>query len=108
MDRPADPIAGRVFDVWSAVLEGRRFQTTDTFFDAGGNSILLVVLAQQLSEAFARPVEVSELLRRPSVEAQAEMFAQRPAAEDTGAAGGPVDAAVEAGRSRARARRARR
>ncbi|MEM7274961.1 MAG: amino acid adenylation domain-containing protein [Actinomycetota bacterium] len=107
---PASQLERDIVAVWEQVLETSPIGTTDTFFDVGGNSLLLVVLAQRLTERLGREVGVAELLRHTTVAAQAEHL--RPsddAGDDQAGPGSPdADAAVAAGRDRARARRARR
>lgn len=100
---PSSDLESRVLELWHQVLPNADFGTTDTFFDAGGNSMLLVVLSQRLSEAFDRPVEVADLLRETTPAAQAALLAT-----DSATTASRGDPAVEAGRSRARARRRRR
>ena len=103
---PTSATEQQVASVWEAVLEQGPVGTTDTFFEVGGNSLLLVVLAQKLTESFGRPVEVAELMRHTTVAAQAEHLAAQP--DQDGADAPAVDPAVAAGRDRAAARRARR
>ncbi|CCH32064.1 condensation domain-containing protein [Actinosynnema sp. NPDC047251] len=83
---------------WTSVL-GRTVGVRDNFFDAGGNSLLLVRLCEQLRIAFDRHVGVTDLFRHPTVRAMAEHLAgtAEPSAPD----------AADRGRARQEALRAR-
>lgn len=65
---PASAEEARILEVWQSVLERTDVGVTENFFDAGGNSILLVSLQARLAEALDRTVPASMLLRFPSVE----------------------------------------
>ena len=45
------------------------------FFDAGGNSLLLVMLSEQLADVAGRPLRVVDLFQHSTVRAQAELLA---------------------------------
>ncbi|MEU7580892.1 acyl carrier protein [Streptomyces sp. NPDC041068] len=45
------------------------------FFEAGGNSLLLVMLSEQLEDVVGRPLPVADLFQHPTVRAQAELLA---------------------------------
>ncbi|MFF3411790.1 acyl carrier protein [Streptomyces sp. NPDC002742] len=44
------------------------------FFDAGGNSLLLVMLSERLGDDIRRPLPVVDLFQHPTVRAQAELL----------------------------------
>jgi hypothetical protein len=75
---PVEPPAGAaeqlVADAWQQVL-GRSVGATTNFFEAGGNSLLLIRLRELLRGAFDKDVGVTELFRHPTVRAMAEFFA---------------------------------
>ncbi|ONI92027.1 hypothetical protein ALI22I_06225 [Saccharothrix sp. ALI-22-I] len=83
---------------WTAVL-GRTVGAQENFFDAGGNSLLLVRLCEQLRVAFDRQISVIDLFRHPTVRAMA--------AHITGAPLETAPDAAERGRARQEALRAR-
>lgn len=97
-----------VAEVWAGVLGLDQVGVTDTFFDLGGNSLLLIRLSHLLSEQFT-PVTVQQLLRHPTVRQQAELVTAARAGGDGGASGsgGSGDEAVAAGAELAAARRRR-
>ncbi|MGW0832976.1 acyl carrier protein [Streptomyces prunicolor] len=73
--------------IWSTVL-GTEVQDTDVnFFDAGGHSLLVMVLQEHLEELTAREIALEDLFEHPTIRAQAGLLAAGPAA----------DAAVDAG-----------
>ncbi|MFB8139403.1 acyl carrier protein [Streptomyces parvus] len=73
--------------IWSTVL-GTEVQDTDVnFFDAGGHSLLFMVLQEHLEELAERDIALEELFEHPTIRAQAGLLV-----------GGPADAAaVDAG-----------
>ncbi|MFI6682992.1 acyl carrier protein [Streptomyces sp. NPDC050485] len=80
-----DPIEG-IRRIWSTVL-GTEVQDTDVnFFDAGGHSLLVMVLQEHLEELVGREIALEDLFEHPTVRAQATLLAA-----------GPATAAVEAG-----------
>ncbi|OQD51673.1 hypothetical protein BM536_038745, partial [Streptomyces phaeoluteigriseus] len=66
---------------WRAVLEHDGFGADHNFFDAGGHSLLLVKLREQLRLATGADVPVIDLLRHVTVQDQARLIAMvhRPA-----------------------------
>jgi mycobactin peptide synthetase MbtE len=80
---------------WRDVLGVPEVGIDDNFFDAGGNSLLLVRVRYSLEQSLGRPVAVVELFRHPTIRALAT-FLQDPAG---------VGARIASGRDRARARR---
>nr|BFD80635.1 hypothetical protein StreXyl84_00360 [Streptomyces sp. Xyl84] len=75
----------RVTACWKAVL-GTEAGATDNFFDAGGNSLLLIRLRETLRAEFDRDVHVVDLFRHPTVRAMAS-FLDGEAASATAAEG---------------------
>ncbi|MGW7378005.1 alpha/beta fold hydrolase [Streptomyces sp. NPDC054794] len=56
-----------VMDAWERTLEVPPADDAENFFDAGGNSILLVTFQQHLSRGLGRKVALSEIFREPTV-----------------------------------------
>ncbi|MCC8242817.1 non-ribosomal peptide synthetase [Saccharothrix luteola] len=83
---------------WTSVL-GRTVGARENFFDAGGNSLLLVRLCEGLRVEFGRHISVIDLFRHPTVRAMAEHL--------TGAAEATAPDTAERGRARQEALRAR-
>ena len=57
--------------VWREVLARDRVGIHDNFFEAGGNSLLLVQLQARLREALGRDLSMVEIFRNPTVHALA-------------------------------------
>jgi len=96
---PRSGLEANVAEVWRTLLEQEQLGVTETFFDVGGNSLLLIRLAHLLTSRFERQVTVPQLLRHSTIRQQAELLdGQRP----------QTDQAVEAAAEQAANRRARR
>jgi hypothetical protein len=74
--------------IWAEVLRLERVGATDNFFDIGGTSLLLQGLQVKVEALVGRRVPLLELLRHPTVRAQAEHLA------GAGAAPAPAPAAA--------------
>ncbi|WP_240136152.1 non-ribosomal peptide synthetase [Streptomyces sp. MUM 178J] len=95
--RPASSVERHVADAWEQVL-GRAVGPDVSFFDAGGNSLLLIRLRDRLRTALERDVDLIDLFRHSTVRAMAALLA---GAND--AAGAAEDARPAAsGRAQAR------
>ncbi|MEY9989107.1 amino acid adenylation domain-containing protein [Streptomyces sp. V4I8] len=97
VEPPAGAAEQLVADAWQQVL-GRPVGATTNFFEAGGNSLLLIRLRELLRGAFDKDVGVTELFRHPTVRAMAEFFAGGPGP------GEPATGIAGLGRSRQEAR----
>jgi hypothetical protein len=79
MNEPASGSPDLVEEVrtaWAAVLDTAGPVPTDVnFFDAGGDSILLIVLLERLNALTDRELEPPDLFRHSTVRAQAELLA---------------------------------
>ncbi|WP_063738572.1 MULTISPECIES: acyl carrier protein [Streptomyces] len=99
---PADPLQ-LVRQAWQDVLGIAEAPLDTGFFEAGGNSMLLVMLSDELSDRTGRELEVAELFRHDTVRAQARLL--DPSYEPEAPA--PVAAAAGRGRLLGSARRGR-
>ncbi|GAA2226342.1 MupA/Atu3671 family FMN-dependent luciferase-like monooxygenase [Streptomyces nogalater] len=86
-----------VTDVWREVLGVDRVGLDDSFFELGGNSLLVVVARARLLEHHDSKLSLVDMFSYPSARALAEAIDRKPAE-------GP-DEAVSAGAARAAARR---
>jgi acyl carrier protein len=68
---PATATERAVAKVWCEVLGRDRVRVTDNFFDAGGDSMRVVVLRARLAELLGIQVGVVDLFRFPTVRALA-------------------------------------
>ncbi|WIM94416.1 acyl carrier protein [Actinoplanes oblitus] len=75
-----------VRDAWAEALAVHRnaVPLDQGFFDAGGNSLLLVVLAEDLAERTGADLRVTDLFQHATVLAQAQLLAERAAGSTTG------------------------
>lgn len=96
---PAGEAERLVAAAWSSVL-GQAAGATQNFFEAGGNSLLLVLLREELRTVFRRDVDMTDLFRHPTVRAMAE-FLTTDAGEEPAVTG-----TSERGRARQQARSA--
>ncbi|CAM2010576.1 non-ribosomal peptide synthetase/type I polyketide synthase [Acanthopleuribacter pedis] len=65
--------------LWRELLGHDAFGADDTFFDVGGNSLLLVRLRAALEKQFNREVPITELFRHTSIRAQSALLGDAPA-----------------------------
>ncbi|SBV26452.1 AMP-binding protein [Micromonospora krabiensis] len=78
---PATPTERAVHDIWCAVLGRTAVGRTDSFFDVGGQSLLLGQVQQRLAERFGVRLPMLRLFGHPTVAAQARLI-DEPAATD--------------------------
>ncbi|PCG87623.1 hypothetical protein CIB93_02720 [Streptomyces sp. WZ.A104] len=99
---PVSESEQRVATAWREVL-GRTVGHDESFFDAGGNSLLLIRLRDRLRTALECQVDVVDLFRHSTVRAMAAYLGR----QDPGRANPPEAGAQERGQARLRAMRAR-
>lgn len=97
IEPPAGEAERLVAAAWASVL-GQEVGGNQSFFDAGGNSLLLVLLREELRAVFQRDIEMADLFRHLTVRAMAQ-YLTGGASEDPAVAG-----TAERGRARQRAR----
>lgn len=61
----------RIAAIWRELLEVEHVGLEDNFFELGGHSLLVLPLRDRLQAAFGRPVSPVDVLRLPTVAAQA-------------------------------------
>ncbi|MFK4467822.1 amino acid adenylation domain-containing protein [Bacillus sp. RC252] len=64
-----DEIQKRVLDIWKELLNIEDLEVTDAFFEAGGNSLLAVIMAEKVSKEFNVIFDSTDLFKYPNVEA---------------------------------------
>jgi amino acid adenylation domain-containing protein len=72
--RIVDPRQQEVADDWSQVLAGASFGLDDSFFEVGGNSLLLVRLHHLLERRYPGRFTLADLFSHPSVRAMAQLL----------------------------------
>ncbi|GAB3938212.1 hypothetical protein GCM10027614_17840 [Micromonospora vulcania] len=90
-DHPATATERIVHDIWCAVLGRDEVGRDDSFFDVGGQSLLLGQVQQRLTERFGVRLPMLRLFDHPTVAAQARLVDPPPPAT---APSTPVPAAV--------------
>lgn len=93
-----------VRQAWVEVLDTQEVATEVNFFDAGGDSILLIVLLERLNALTERELEPPDLFQHSTVRAQADLLAGDGGASEVS----EVSAAPDRSALLSRARRAER
>lgn len=71
---PANSTEALVADLWAEVLGSPVAGADVAFFDAGGNSLLILALRAKLEKAFGLSVKIADLFRSPTVSGMAALF----------------------------------
>jgi amino acid adenylation domain-containing protein len=71
---PRDGLELRLATIWGRVLRGRTVGHTESFFDAGGNSLAAVRLAAEIGKEFGTRIPVIRIFERPTIEGQASLL----------------------------------
>ncbi|MEU9701194.1 condensation domain-containing protein [Streptomyces sp. NPDC047981] len=88
-----------VRSIWREVLETDEVADDVSFFESGGDSLLLVLLVERLGQVSGREVRTMDLFRSPTVEGQAELIAAAAAPAAAPGAGGDRAALLAAART---------
>jgi amino acid adenylation domain-containing protein len=70
---PRTPLEREILGVWEQVLGHGRLGVEQSFFEAGGDSLLATMLAARLSAALEVQLELRRVFEAPSIAAQAEL-----------------------------------
>lgn len=97
-----DATTQRLYDLWVSVLGRNNFSLNQTFFEAGGNSLLIIRLSNQISSAFGLKISVQDLMRETTVERQASLV------RDGNESQGGLEGVEQSARHQIAARRRRR
>lgn len=65
---PKSEVERRLMAIWEKILDDQTFSVDDSFFDVGGNSILSMQLAAQVSKEFEQEVPVVAIYEAPTIE----------------------------------------
>ncbi|NUT94401.1 MAG: condensation protein [Saccharothrix sp.] len=98
LDDPAARL-GLVRSIWQEVLDTEHVDDDVSFFDAGGDSLRLVILVERLSQASGRALRTVDLFRAGTVRGQADLLAA-PAETASAAKGSSRDRLLGAVRDR--------
>lgn len=69
---PEDAYQKEIYDLWRSVLEREDLGTEESFFEAGGNSVLLVQLHRKLEQQRPGLFSLAELFTKSTIGSQAE------------------------------------
>ncbi len=82
---PQSELEQAIAAVWQAVLKLEQVGIEDTFFDLGGNSLLMAQSQSLLAANLQREISILDLFKYPSIKALARFLEQGQPAEQTGA-----------------------
>lgn len=73
---PQNDIQSRIIGVWAEVLgiDKDKIGVSNNFFELGGNSLKIIRLAKQMSEALQREVSVISLFKYPNIKSFCDFF----------------------------------
>ena len=69
---PRTPLEQVIADAWAGVLGVARIGVRDTFFDLGGDSVMMITAHRRLRDVLQRELTVVELFQYPTVESLAK------------------------------------
>ncbi|WP_051781785.1 MULTISPECIES: phosphopantetheine-binding protein [unclassified Streptomyces] len=72
-------LESRIAGIWSTLLEDPDVSPDISFFEAGGDSILLIVLLDELRELGGREIDATDLFTHSTIRAQADFLSGRTA-----------------------------
>ena len=64
---PRNEMERRLRDLWSELLGAGEFGVDDTFFEVGGNSLLVMRLLARIKAEFGRKIPASDFFERPTI-----------------------------------------
>lgn len=99
---PESDMESLIADIWRGVLGREQISSRDNFFDIGGHSLLVVQVLQQLRKNSARPVQLTDLFRFPTIGSLATFL------QSEESAAGQVEASRDRGAARRSSRLRRR
>jgi hypothetical protein len=73
---PRNEIEATITRIWQEALGVERFGVNDNFFDAGGHSLLMVQVHNQLIELFEKKISIVEMFAKPTISSLAEYFSE--------------------------------
>jgi amino acid adenylation domain-containing protein len=63
-----------IANIWKTTLENAEVGNDENFFDAGGDSLLLLVLHKRMKQAFSVDISVTDLFRESTIRKQAALI----------------------------------
>ncbi|HEU4873688.1 MAG TPA: phosphopantetheine-binding protein, partial [Pyrinomonadaceae bacterium] len=80
---PQNEVERTIASIWQEVLKVRNVSVEEAFFDAGGNSLLLVEICSRISAALGREVRLIEVFKYPTIRALGRYLNEERAENDT-------------------------
>jgi len=74
---PQNEVEKVVARIWEELLRVKNIGIHDSFFELGGNSLLLVRMLHKLQESFAKELSIVEMFRHPTIETLAKFLTQK-------------------------------
>jgi aryl carrier-like protein len=88
-----------VRSLWQEILKTDEIADDISFFDAGGDSLLLIVLVERLTQASGRAIKTMDIFRAGTVRGHAELLATSGGSAASGSAGSARDRLLGAARA---------
>jgi amino acid adenylation domain-containing protein len=73
-DIPEDKIEGIILSIWQDVLQNENIDISTNFFDIGGNSIMIPLIASRLQKDYSLKVNTMDIFQYPTVESLASFL----------------------------------
>ncbi|MBF8778221.1 amino acid adenylation domain-containing protein [Pseudomonas fulva] len=73
--QPRSLLERRIAEIWQAVMPGESTSVIDDFFEAGGNSLLAVVLINRINRTLGTHLALQAIFAHPTIEALAAQVA---------------------------------
>ncbi|NQY07178.1 MAG: non-ribosomal peptide synthetase, partial [Flavobacteriaceae bacterium] len=67
LEKPENDTENQILDLWKSILGHNNISVLDSFFDVGGNSILLIKLHVELKKCFDNKLTIADLFTYPSI-----------------------------------------
>jgi acyl carrier protein len=83
LTRQLDEQETKISAIWQRVLGVPSLDTAQNFFDAGGNSMSLLLLRAQLEKELGTTIKVAELFQHPTIAGMAALFKKTVATAET-------------------------
>ena len=80
---PQNEAERTIASIWQEVLKVRKVSVEEKFFDAGGNSLLMVEICSRISAEFVREVRLIEVFKYPTIRALARYLNEEQTENDT-------------------------
>ena len=80
---PQNEIERAIASIWQEVLKVKKVSVEEGFFDAGGNSLLVIEVCSRIREELDREVALIEMFKHPTIRALSRHLSEGQAEKDT-------------------------